>query len=100
MLTAMSILAFLGLRYPVKMLPVLLFESAWKLLWLALVAVPRATGPGLHTATTQVPGHLTRTLGEPRAEARGDTPGETRRFSRRDATPPGDNLVTPPKESP
>jgi hypothetical protein len=45
-LTAMSLLAFLGLRYPVKLLPVLLFESAWKLLWLALVALPRATSGG------------------------------------------------------
>lgn len=54
MLTAMSLLAFLGLRYPVKMLPVLMFESAWKLLWLALVALPRATGPGLDTATTEM----------------------------------------------
>jgi hypothetical protein len=40
MLTAMSLLAFLGLRYPVKLLPVLIFESAWKLIWLAVVAVP------------------------------------------------------------
>jgi hypothetical protein len=31
LLTAMSLLAFLGLRHPVKMLPVLLFEAAWKL---------------------------------------------------------------------
>ena len=31
-LVAMSLLAFLGLRYPVKLLPLLLFESAWKLL--------------------------------------------------------------------
>ena len=45
LLTAMSVLAFLGLRYPVRLLPVLLFESAWKLLWLALVAFPKfATG--------------------------------------------------------
>ena len=43
LLTAMSLLAFLGLRYPVKLLPLLLFESAWKLLWLGLVALPRAT---------------------------------------------------------
>ena len=28
-LVAMSLLAFLGLRYPVKLLPLLLFESAW-----------------------------------------------------------------------
>jgi hypothetical protein len=45
LLTAMSVLALLGLRYPVRLLPVLLFESAWKLLWLALVALPKfATG--------------------------------------------------------
>jgi len=40
MLVAMSLLAFLGVRYPVAMLPILLFESAWKLIWLAAVAVP------------------------------------------------------------
>ena len=36
LLTAMSVLAFLGLRHPVKLLPVLLFETLWKALWLAL----------------------------------------------------------------
>ena len=51
LLTAMSLLAFLGLRYPARLLPVLLFESAWKLLWLSLVALPKATGDGLDGAT-------------------------------------------------
>lgn len=54
LLTAMSLLAFLGLRYPVKLLPVLLFESAWKLLWLALVALPAVTAGDLDTATGDV----------------------------------------------
>ena len=54
LLTAMSLLAFLGLRYPVKLLPVLLFESAWKLLWLAVVAVPRAVAGDLDAATREV----------------------------------------------
>ena len=40
LLTAVSLLAFLGLRYPVKLLPLLVLESAWKLIWLAAVAVP------------------------------------------------------------
>jgi hypothetical protein len=47
LLTAMSLLALLGLRYPVKLLPVLLFESAWKLLWLGLVAAPKAVSGDL-----------------------------------------------------
>lgn len=40
LLTAMSLLAFLGLKYPVKLLPLLIFESAWKLIWLGVVALP------------------------------------------------------------
>ncbi len=39
-LTAMCILAFVGLRYPVRMLPLLLFESIWKLIWLGAMALP------------------------------------------------------------
>jgi hypothetical protein len=52
LLTAMSLLAFVGLRYPVRMLPVLLFETAWKLLWLSLVAFPKALAGSMDAATT------------------------------------------------
>ena len=48
MLAAVSILAPVGLRYPLQMLPVLLFEVAWKVVWAAAVAWPlcRPAGPG------------------------------------------------------
>ena len=52
-LLAMSILALLGLRYPVKMLPILLFESLWKLTWLGVVALPKLLGSGLDAPTTE-----------------------------------------------
>jgi hypothetical protein len=39
-LVAMSVLALLGLRYPSRMLPILLFEVGWKLVWLGTVALP------------------------------------------------------------
>ena len=39
-LTAVSLLAFLGLRYPIVMLPVLVFEVLWKVLWFGIVALP------------------------------------------------------------
>jgi len=54
LLTAMSLLAFAGLRHPAKLLPVLLFESAWKVLWLGLVAAPRAVAGDLDAASTDV----------------------------------------------
>lgn len=54
MLTAMSLLWLVGLRYPVKLIPLLLFESAWKLIWLTLVALPKASTGDLDADTRTV----------------------------------------------
>jgi hypothetical protein len=51
MLVAMSVLALLGLRYPLRMLPIMLFEVAWKLTWLGVVALPLWSDNGLEGAT-------------------------------------------------
>ncbi len=54
LLTAMSLLAFLGLRYPTQMLPILLFEVTWKIIWIAAVALPHLVADDINAATGEV----------------------------------------------
>jgi hypothetical protein len=41
LLGAVWLLAFLGLRYPLEMLPLLMFEFAWKLIWAIAWGLPQ-----------------------------------------------------------
>lgn len=54
LLGTMSLLAFLGLRYPVQLLPVLIFESVWKLIWLAAVGIPHLVSGDMSTQMSSV----------------------------------------------
>lgn len=54
MMTALSLLVFLGLRYPARMLPILLFEVAWKLIWITAVAVPHVISGDLGAEAGEV----------------------------------------------
>jgi hypothetical protein len=51
MLLAFWALCVLGLRYPLQMLPVLLWELAWKTVWLIIVALPIWTSGRMDDAT-------------------------------------------------
>jgi hypothetical protein len=52
MLAAFSLLCALGLRYPLQMLPVLMWELLWKAIWLGIVAYPAWADGSIDAATT------------------------------------------------
>jgi len=49
----MSLLAFLRLRYSVRMLPILLFEVAWKVLSIAVIAILRLVADDMNAASRE-----------------------------------------------
>ena len=52
-LGAFALLAVLGIRYPLKMLPLLLFELLWKSIWVLTFGVPLLLSGGLDANTAE-----------------------------------------------
>lgn len=52
-LAAVSLLAIVGIRHPLPMLPLLLFELAWKTVWVAAVGLPLWSAGPLDPATAE-----------------------------------------------
>jgi hypothetical protein len=52
-LFAFALLAVLGIRYPIKMLPLLFFEFVWKSIWVVAFGLPLLLSGGLDPNTTE-----------------------------------------------
>ena len=53
MMAAFSVLCAFGVRYPLQMLPILLWEALWKTLWLGIVALPQWWAGHIDESTQQ-----------------------------------------------
>jgi hypothetical protein len=53
MLAGLSLTAALGLRYPLKMLPILLFEVIWKVIYLTAFALPLWSAHDISAASAE-----------------------------------------------
>lgn len=54
LLSGMGVLAVAGLFSPVRMLPLLVFEIAWKAIWVSAVAVPKWLASSLDEGTLTI----------------------------------------------
>jgi hypothetical protein len=52
MLGALTLLCALGVRYPVRMMPLLMFELAWKCIWVAAFGIPLWSSGRLDAGTS------------------------------------------------
>jgi hypothetical protein len=52
-LGAVSVLALVGVRYPVRMLPLLFFELVWKSIWVFVIGLPLWRAGRLDAATSE-----------------------------------------------
>jgi hypothetical protein len=52
-LGAVSLLALLGLRYPLEMIPLLLFELVWKTIWVLVFGLPLWLNQQLDAGTSE-----------------------------------------------
>jgi hypothetical protein len=54
MLASFALMSALGVRYPLQMLPILLWELLWKRIWLLVVAVPLWLRGAMDPATWEI----------------------------------------------
>ena len=53
MLGALAMLCLLGIRYPLRMLPLLMLEFVWKLVWVLAVLLPKWSAGQIDPATAE-----------------------------------------------
>ena len=53
LLGAVGVLALFGIRYPLRMLPILIFELLWKTIWLVVIGLPTRVAGAFTTGTLE-----------------------------------------------